>query len=53
MAGATTPEHITANVKAVGWHLSAVEMAELDDILPALAHTWNTPTTHLRPFRLW
>jgi aryl-alcohol dehydrogenase-like predicted oxidoreductase len=53
IAGATTPEQITANVKAVGWHLSAPEMEELDGILQALAHTWNTPTAHLRPFRPW
>jgi hypothetical protein len=25
----------------------------LDGILQALAHTWHTPTTHLRPFRPW
>jgi aryl-alcohol dehydrogenase-like predicted oxidoreductase len=53
IAGATTPEHITANAKAADWHLSADDMAELDGILQALAHTWNTPTTHLRPFRPW
>jgi aryl-alcohol dehydrogenase-like predicted oxidoreductase len=53
IAGATTPEQITANVKAADWHLSADEMAELDGILQALAHTWNAPTAHLRPFRPW
>jgi aryl-alcohol dehydrogenase-like predicted oxidoreductase len=53
IAGATTPDQITANAKAADWHLSAAEMAELDGILQALAHTWNTPTTHLRPFRPW
>jgi aryl-alcohol dehydrogenase-like predicted oxidoreductase len=53
IAGATTPEQITANVKAAGWHLAAAEMQELDGILQALAHTWNTPTAHLRPFRPW
>jgi aryl-alcohol dehydrogenase-like predicted oxidoreductase len=53
IAGATTPEQITANVKAVDGHLSAAEMAELDAILQALAHTWNRPTAHLRPFRPW
>jgi aryl-alcohol dehydrogenase-like predicted oxidoreductase len=53
IAGATTPEQITANVKAVGWDLSVPEMEELDGILQALAHTWNTPTAHLRPFRPW
>ena len=31
IAGATTPEQITANAKAADWHLSAVEMAEMDD----------------------
>jgi aryl-alcohol dehydrogenase-like predicted oxidoreductase len=53
IAGATTPEQITANAKAVGWHLSAAEMEELDGILQTLAHTWNTPTAHLRPFQPW
>jgi aryl-alcohol dehydrogenase-like predicted oxidoreductase len=53
IAGATTPDQIIANARAADWHLSAAEMAELDGILQALAHTWNTPTTHLRPFRPW
>jgi len=53
IAGVTTPEQISANVKAVDWHLSAAEMAELDSILQVLAHTWDTPTAHLRPFRPW
>jgi aryl-alcohol dehydrogenase-like predicted oxidoreductase len=51
IAGATAPEQIIANAKAADWHLSAVEMQELDDILQALAHMWDTPTAHLRPFR--
>ena len=53
IAGATTPEQITANAKAADWHLSAAEMQDLDGILQALAHTWDTPTAHLRPFRPW
>ncbi len=53
IAGATTPEQISANVKAVDWYLSAAEMVELDGMLQALAHTWHIPTTHLRPFRAW
>jgi aryl-alcohol dehydrogenase-like predicted oxidoreductase len=53
IAGATTPDQITANARAVDWHLSTAEMDELDGILQALAHTWNTPTAHLRPFRAW
>ena len=53
IAGATTPEQITANARAADWQLSAPEMEELDGILQALAHTWNTPTSHLRPFRPW
>jgi aryl-alcohol dehydrogenase-like predicted oxidoreductase len=53
IAGATTPEQITANAKAADWHLSVEEMHELDGILRALAHTWDTPTAHLRPFRPW
>jgi aryl-alcohol dehydrogenase-like predicted oxidoreductase len=53
IAGATTPEQITANAKAADWYLSVGEMAERDGILQALAHTWDTPTAHLRPFRSW
>ena len=53
IAGATTPAQITANARAADWHLSAAEMEELDGILQALAHTWDTPTAHLRPFRPW
>jgi aryl-alcohol dehydrogenase-like predicted oxidoreductase len=53
IAGATTPEQIIANARAADWHLSAIDMEELDGILQALAHTWHTPTTHLRPFRPW
>jgi aryl-alcohol dehydrogenase-like predicted oxidoreductase len=53
IAGATAPAQITANAKAVDWHLSAAEMAELDGILQALAPTWDTPTAHLRPFQPW
>ena len=53
IAGATTPEQIIANVQAADWHLSAIEMEELDGILQALAPTWDTPTAHLRPFRPW
>ena len=53
IAGATTPEQITANAKAADWHLTAAEMDELDGILRVLAPTWDTPTAHLRPFRPW
>ena len=53
IAGATTPEQIIANAKAADWHLSAEEMHELDGMLRALAHTWDIPTAHLRPFRPW
>ena len=53
IAGATTPEQITANAKAADCHFSAVEMQECDDILQALAHMWDTPTAHLWPFRPW
>jgi predicted aldo/keto reductase-like oxidoreductase len=35
IAGATTPDQITTNAKAVDWHLSAPEMEELDGILGA------------------
>jgi aryl-alcohol dehydrogenase-like predicted oxidoreductase len=53
IAGATTPDQITANARAADWHLSADEMAELDGILRVLAPTWHTPTAHLQPFRPW
>jgi aryl-alcohol dehydrogenase-like predicted oxidoreductase len=53
IAGATTPEQITANARAAGWHLTADEMAELDGMLRVLAPTWHIPTTHLQPFRPW
>ena len=53
IAGATQPEQITANAKAADWHLTSAEMDELDGILRALAHTWDTPTAHLQPFRPW
>ena len=53
MAGATTPEQITANAKAADWHLTAAEMDEIDGILRVLAPTWDIPTAHLRPFRPW
>ncbi|MCE2433981.1 MAG: aldo/keto reductase [Candidatus Latescibacteria bacterium] len=33
IAGATTPEQVTANAATVGWHLSDEEMAEVDEIL--------------------
>jgi aryl-alcohol dehydrogenase-like predicted oxidoreductase len=32
IAGATKPEQVTANVKAVGWKLSAEDLAEIDRI---------------------
>jgi aryl-alcohol dehydrogenase-like predicted oxidoreductase len=35
IAGATKPEQIDANVKAVGWALSAEELAEIDKITAA------------------
>lgn len=53
IAGATTPEQVSANAKAAGWHLSADEMEELDGILRVLAPTWHIPTAHLQPFRPW
>jgi aryl-alcohol dehydrogenase-like predicted oxidoreductase len=53
IAGTTKPEQITANAKAADWHLTSEDMDELDGMLQALAHTWNTPTAHLRPFRPW
>ena len=33
IAGATTPEQVTANAATVGWHLTDKEMAEIDEIL--------------------
>ena len=53
IAGVTKPEQITANAKAADWHLSAKEMDELNGLLQVLAHTWDTQTAHLRPFRPW
>jgi len=53
IAGATTPEQISANASAADWHLTADDMTELDGILRPLAHTWDTPTAHLQPFRPW
>jgi aryl-alcohol dehydrogenase-like predicted oxidoreductase len=53
IAGATTPEQIAADARAADWHRSAAEMQELDSILQVLAHTWDTPTAHLRPFQPW
>jgi aryl-alcohol dehydrogenase-like predicted oxidoreductase len=53
IAGATTPDQVSANAKAADWHLSAAEMDKLDGILRVLAPTWDTPTAHLRPFRPW
>ena len=37
IAGATKPEQIEANARAVGWKLTASEMAEVDTIAPGLA----------------
>ena len=51
IAGATKPEQSIANARAADWSLSSEEMKELDRILQALAHTWETPTAHLRSFR--
>jgi aryl-alcohol dehydrogenase-like predicted oxidoreductase len=52
MAGAITPEQITANAKAADWHRSAADMGN------STASCWrwphmDTPTAHLRPFRPW
>ena len=33
IAGASNPEQLLANVDAVGWRLTDVEIAEVDDIL--------------------
>ena len=53
IAGATTPEQISANAKAADWRLTADEMTELDGILRVLEPSWSTPTAHLQPFRPW
>ena len=53
IAGVTKPEQIVANAKAADWHLSIEEMEELNGILQTLAHTWDTPTAHMHPFRPW
>ena len=51
IAGATKPEQVTANAKAADWHLTPDEMEELDNILQALAGTWDTPTLHLYQYQ--
>ena len=35
IAGATTPQQVRANAKAVNWKLSAAELAKIDAIAPA------------------
>ncbi len=52
IAGATTPQQISANARAADWRLSPAEMEALDGILRALP-TLHTPTAHLLPFRPW
>lgn len=47
IAGATSPEQISANAKASDWNLSSAEMEELDPILNVLASTWEKPTAHM------
>jgi aryl-alcohol dehydrogenase-like predicted oxidoreductase len=37
IAGATSPEQVEANVRAVTWRLSDAELAEIDRIVPAAA----------------
>jgi aryl-alcohol dehydrogenase-like predicted oxidoreductase len=34
IAGATSPEQVTANAKAAGWRLSPTELAEIEAIRP-------------------
>ncbi len=46
IAGATSPDQISANAKASDWDLSPAEMEELDGILNVLASTWELPTRH-------
>jgi site-specific recombinase XerD len=41
-------------IPALEDHLRRVKVIhELDGMLQALAHTWDTPTAHLRPFMPW
>ncbi len=47
IAGATTPEQVSANAKANEWELSSADMEELEGILRVLASTWDKPTPHL------
>jgi aryl-alcohol dehydrogenase-like predicted oxidoreductase len=37
IAGAMTPAQVQSNVKAANWHLTAADLAEIDDILSAKA----------------
>lgn len=53
IAGATSPEQISANAKAAQWHLSEAEMQELDGILRALEVSWDQPTEHMGTLRAW
>lgn len=47
IAGATSPEQVSTNAKAIRWELSSAEMEELEDILKLLASTWDKPSPHL------
>jgi len=47
IAGATSPEQVSANAKTNDWELTSAEMEELDGILSVLASTWDKPTQHL------
>ena len=53
IAGVTKPKQVAANAKAADWHLSIEEFEELDGILQALAHRWETPTAHMVSFKPW
>ena len=53
IAGATSPEQVSANAKAAEWQLSPAEMQELDEILSALKVSWDQPTEHMGHLRAW
>jgi aryl-alcohol dehydrogenase-like predicted oxidoreductase len=53
IAGATSPEQVSANATAAEWQLSPAEMQELDDILRTLKVSWDQPTEHMGTLRAW
>lgn len=53
IAGATSPEQVSANAKAAEWQLSESDMQELNSILRAVKSGWDQPTEHMGTLRAW